>query len=100
MLHTINKSPYERNSLDTCLRLAKQGSTVLFIEDAVYAAITGSSLESKIRQACEQYEFCVLGPDLKARGLDEVKLIDGIRVVDYGGFVDLAVSHDRIQSWL
>jgi len=100
VLHTVNKSPYEKSSLDTCLRLAKQGSTILLIEDAVYAAITGSSLESKIRQASKRYEFCVLGPDLKARGLDEAKLIDGIRVVDYGGFVDLAVSHDRVQSWL
>jgi len=100
VLHTVNKSPYEKSSLDTCLRLAKQGSTILLIEDAVYAAITGSSLESKIRQASKQYEFCVLEPDLKARGLDEAKLIDGIRVVDYGGFVDLAVSHDKVQSWL
>ncbi len=100
MLHTVNKSPYEKSSLDTCLRLAKQGSTILFIEDAVYAAITGSSLESKIRQAGKQYEFFVLGPDLKARGLYEAKLIDGIRVVDYGGLVDLALSHDRGQSWL
>ncbi len=100
MLHTVNKSPYEKNSLNTCLRLAKQGSTILLIEDAVYAAVGGGSLESKIRQASKQYELCVLGPDLKARGLSEEKIIDGIRVVDYGGFVDLAVSHDKVQSWL
>ena len=100
MLHTVNKSPYEKSNLDTCLRLAKQGSTILLVEDAVYAAIPGGSLESKIRQAGKRYELCVLGPDLKARGLSEEKIIDGIRVVDYGGFVDLAVSHDKVQSWL
>ncbi|MEE8289418.1 MAG: DsrH/TusB family sulfur metabolism protein, partial [Nitrosomonadaceae bacterium] len=37
VLHIINKSPFEKNSLDTCLRLAKKGSAILFIEDAIYA---------------------------------------------------------------
>ncbi len=100
MLHTVNKSPNEKNRLDTCLRLAKQGSTILLIEDAVYAAVRGGALESKIRQISKQYELCVLGPDLKACGLSEDKIIDDIRVVDYDGFVDLAVSHDKVQSWL
>ena len=30
-LHIINKSPFERNSLDTCLRLAKKGAAILLI---------------------------------------------------------------------
>jgi tRNA 2-thiouridine synthesizing protein B len=41
----------------------------------------------------------VLGPDLAARGLDG-KAVEGITVVDYAGFVDLTVNHDRTQSWL
>lgn len=100
MLHTVNKSPFERNSLDTCLRLAKQGSTIMLIEDAVYAATKGTSMEAKLKEATKQHHVYALGPDLKARGLDEAKLIDGIKVVDYSGFVDLAVEHDRVQSWL
>ena len=38
VLHIVNKSPYDRNSLDTCLRLAAPGSAILLIEDGVYAA--------------------------------------------------------------
>lgn len=100
MLHTVNKSPYERNSLKTCLRLAKEGSTILLIEDAVYAAVKGTSVEDTMAEATKQYRLCVLGPDLNARGLDETRLIENINVVDYAGFVDLAVEHDRVQSWL
>jgi tRNA 2-thiouridine synthesizing protein B len=44
--------------------------------------------------------FYVLGPDLKARGISEDKVIDGIKVVDYNGFVDLVTEHDTTQSWL
>jgi tRNA 2-thiouridine synthesizing protein B len=38
MLHIVNKSATERNSLESCLRMATKGSAVLLIEDAVYAA--------------------------------------------------------------
>lgn len=100
MLHTVNKSPFEKNSLDTCLRLAKEGSSVLLIEDAVYAAMKGTVLEDKVKKATSSVQIYVLGPDLKARGLDEGRVVDGIAVVDYGGFVDLAAESDKVVSWL
>jgi tRNA 2-thiouridine synthesizing protein B len=99
ILHTVNKSPFEKGSLDTCLRLAKQGSTILLIEDAVYAAMKGTVIENTIVEAMKRYSIRALRPDLKARGLDEGRLLDGVRVVDYGGFVDLAAEHDAVQSW-
>jgi tRNA 2-thiouridine synthesizing protein B len=100
MLHTVNKSPFEKNSLDSCLRLAKKGSPILLVEDAVYAATKGTSLEGKIRRAAEEFKLYALGPDLKARGLDESAVVEGIKVVDYGGFVDLAAENDKVQAWL
>jgi tRNA 2-thiouridine synthesizing protein B len=39
MLHTVNKSPTDRNSLESCIRLAKKGGSVLLIEDGVYGAM-------------------------------------------------------------
>jgi len=42
----------------------------------------------------------VLGADMKARGVDTSKLIDGIKVVDYKGFVDLTVENDKVNAWL
>ena len=100
LLHTVNKSPFEKNSLETCLRIAAAGSSVLLIEDGVYAALKGTAVEDKVRAAAKNFAFYVLGPDLRARGFDEGQLIEGVKVVDYGGFVDLVVEHDKVQSWL
>jgi len=98
LLHTVNKSPFESNTFDTCLGYAKDGSTVLLIEDGVYAATTGTSAADKIKDA-SGVSFAVLGPDLQARGL-EGKLADGIKVVDYEGFVNLVAESDSVQAWL
>lgn len=100
MLHTVNKSPFERTNLDSCLRLAKKGSAILLFEDGVYAAIQGSTVSDRVAVATKKFSIHVLGPDLAARGLDQDKVIDGITVVDYGGFVDLAVDFGTVQSWL
>ena len=55
MLHTVNKSPFERNTFDSCLN---------------------------------------------ARGMTDDQVIDGIKVVDYEGFVDLTAECENVQAWL
>ena len=100
MLHTVNKSPFERNALASCLRLAKAGSAILLIEDGVYAALQGTSTSSEIVKHMDDFEFYVMGPDMEVRGINEQPMIDGINVVDYGGFVDLAASARSVPSWL
>jgi len=99
MLHIVNKSPYERNSLESCLRLATQGSAVLLTEDGVYGAIKGGSFEGALKSAMAGVKVYALGPDLQARGMAD-RVIDGVNVVDYGGFVDLVADHSNCQSWL
>lgn len=99
MLHTVNKSPFEINSLQRCLQMATPGSALLLIEDGVYGALDGTTFSAEVK-AADGLNTYVLGPDLKARGLDPAKLIEGIEIVDYDGFVQLVVDHDRIQSWL
>ena len=100
MLHTVNKSPFEKNSLETCLRLAEDNSSILLIEDGVYGALKNTSFESSIINAQKMNKFYVLGPDLKARGLDKSSLISNIDIIDYKGFVKLAVENARVQNWL
>lgn len=99
MLHIINKSPYDRNSLDAVLRLATQGSTVLLIEDGVYAAMSGTTSEAKIKSAMAGLKFYALKPDMDARGISN-RAMDGVSLVDYGGFVDLVAEQPNCQSWL
>jgi len=100
MLHTVNKSPFERDSLASCLRLAVNGSAVLLIEDGIYGAMSGTENSAMVKESMEGISFYVLGPDLKARGISEDRVIDGIKVVDYKGFVDLVAEHDSSQAWL
>ena len=100
MLHLINKSPFERSTLDSCLRLAKRGSSILLIEDGVYAALENTTHSEKISSRLEEFSFYVLGPDIAARGLGDTSLIESLTVVDYEGFVDLVAEHDVTQAWL
>ena len=100
MLHLVNKSPFEKNSLASCLRLSSDGSSILMIEDGVYGAMKGTEIESDIVASLKGKSMYVLGPDLKARGIDETNLIDGVEVVDYDGFVKLAEAASKTQSWM
>jgi tRNA 2-thiouridine synthesizing protein B len=99
MLHIVNKSPLERNTLYSCLAAAQPGSALLLIEDGVYAATRGNAAEGKLRAASERLEIYVLGPDLEARGMAQ-SLADGMKTTDYAGFVELVVKHKNCQSWL
>ena len=99
MLHIVNKSPLERNALDSCLAAAQPGAALLLIEDGVYAATRGNASEGKLRAAAERMEVYVLGPDLEARGMAH-SLADGVKTTDYAGFVELVTKHKNCQSWL
>jgi tRNA 2-thiouridine synthesizing protein B len=100
MLHTINKSPFEKDSLTTCLRYAEKGSSILFIEDAVYGCTKGTQFEKIIQDNQQNVKFYVLGPDLEARGLDNSNLTTNIEIVDYKGFVKLVAENEKTQNWL
>ena len=100
VLHIVNKSPFERNALDACLRLARADSAILFIEDGIYAAQQGTAVSERVAAAMAKHQIYVLSPDLQARGVGEDRLIDGIQTVDYDGFVQLACDFDKSQSWL
>jgi tRNA 2-thiouridine synthesizing protein B len=99
MLHTVNKSPFENKALESCLTYARKGSAVLLIEDGVYAAARGTAVSRRIEAAMKDVSIYALAPDVAARGMQD-RVMDGVRLVDYGGFVDLVVEHNAVQSWL
>ncbi len=98
MLHIVNKSPQHSLALQSCLRVAQDGHTVLLIEDAVYAATAGAA-DCGLREALGRLKIRVLLPDLEARGM-AVHRLEGVEPVDYPGFVDLVAGHSTTQSWL
>lgn len=99
MLHTVNKSPLERNSLASCLRHLAPGAAVLLIEDGVYGAMSGTSFAPVLEQVLGTAEVYALRPDIEARGI-QGRIIAGVKLVDYDGFVDLVVAHAPVMAWL
>jgi tRNA 2-thiouridine synthesizing protein B len=99
-LHTINKSPFERDSLASCLKMAMPGAAVLLLEDGVYGAMKGTAAADQVTAAMADKKVYALGPDLKARGIKEDRVLDGVEIVDYAGFVDLVEANDKVQAWL
>jgi tRNA 2-thiouridine synthesizing protein B len=99
MLHTVNKSPFQTNSLETCLRLARAGHSILLFEDGIYGALKGTRFESLMTESLKSYSIYVLLPDIEARGMRTANVIEGIKPVDYADFVDLA-AENTVQAWL
>ncbi len=99
MLHIVNKSPSQTRTLDSCLRLAQNGSAVLLIEDGVYAATRGNADARALHAACSRLQVYALQPDCDARGITAL-LAEGVTLVDYGGFVDLVAQRKTTHSWL
>jgi len=100
MLHIVNKSPFERNALASCLGHASAGDSILMIEDAAVGAVDGSTFADQIKAAMADKSVYVLGPDLVARGMKEDRVIEGVSIVDYAGFVDLTADNEKTQSWV
>ena len=99
MLHIVNKSPYERASLDSALGVARPGSALLLIEDGIYAAVKGTAAAGRLEQTPEGVTLYALWPDVEARGLQD-RMLESVKMVDYSGFVDLVAEHETVQSWL
>ena len=97
MLYTVNKSPLSTISLASVLRIAPTGAPILLYEDGVYAAMGGAKSTSIVQDALDTHPIYALDADLEARGID--KVLDGIQVIGYDGFVKLVEQHD-IASWL
>ncbi len=100
VLHTVNKSPFEKAAFESCLKHTGPGDAVLLIEDGVYAAVKGTAVADRIAGGNGAVSLYALGPDLAARGITESAVIETVKVVDYGGFVDLITEYDVSQAWL
>ena len=99
ILHTVNKSPFERNALAGCLRVAQEDGAILLIEDGVYGALKGTEHTKMVQDATKKIHVYALWPDVEARGMQD-RVIEGIKQIDYAGFVELTTQHKSIQSWL
>jgi len=97
LLHTVNKSPFDRTAFTSCLAAAQADDHILLFEDGVIAAMAGTKFEPAVKEALANRKIYALGPDLQARGID--RIVDGVEICDYAKFVSLAVDH-VMYAWL
>jgi tRNA 2-thiouridine synthesizing protein B len=98
MLHTVNKSSFERNSLQSCINIIDDNSVILLIEDGVISCTNNANSEM-IAGLAEDGRVYALQGDVDARGISS-KVADNIKLVDYAEFVDLVVEHGTPVSWV
>lgn len=92
MLFTINKPVLSSNSFESALRIAPDGSPFLLYEDGVFLAMQETAFEPKVKEAMRYHPIYAIDTDLKARGIK--KVIEGIEIISYDGFVGLVEDHD------
>ncbi len=99
-LHTVNKSPFACQTLQSCLNHCKDGDAILMIEDGVYGGLSGTDVSEAVRRHAGAVTIHFLSPDADARGLAPDRMLGEVAGIDYDGFVDLVAKHDRTQAWL
>lgn len=97
-LFTISESWYAKPALYEQLAFASQGDALLLLQDGVLAMQSPVSLASFLAK-CDRVGIAVfaLAEDVKIRGIDNQ--YPSINLVDYDGFVELAVTHAKNVAW-
>lgn len=95
ILHILNKSPFQHPALlQHCLNSMGAQDSLILIEDGTLLL---ASLPS-FNNLPDASRLFVLDSDAEARGVAINPA--ATHSVDYGGFVDLTVRHDKTISWL
>ncbi|HCS26403.1 MAG TPA: sulfurtransferase complex subunit TusB [Spongiibacteraceae bacterium] len=89
-VHLIQKSPFDGQALESCLRVCAPNDLIVLMYDAVYAATMPRQWPATAVYA--------LADDVSARGISD-KLQRGIDTIDYTGLVELCAAHRHSQSW-
>jgi len=95
-LHVIAHSPFGDERLSSCLRLLGADDSLLLCGEAVQALRSGTAPHAQLRDAGLQGRLFALSEDLEARDLADALA----ERVDYPGFVDLTLRHDKVNTWL
>lgn len=97
-LFTVRHSWQNRAALYEQLLFASNGDAVLLMQDAVLALQSPIAIASFLAK-CRARGIVVyaLDDDVRLRGIEN-KYTD-VKKLDYAGFVDLVVQHDKQVAW-
>lgn len=96
-LHIVRRSPHMARDLERALEVARPGSHVLLVQDAVLAAAEGGASTALLERAMRGgVAVHALKEDLASRAV--ARVARGVDVVDYDGWVDLVEAHQPV-AW-
>lgn len=97
-LFTVRQSWFNQPALYEQLAYASEGDSLLLIQDAVLALRSPISLASFLAK-CNVHGVKVfsLRDDIDLRGIENQ--YESVVEVDYAGFVNLVVEHDKHVAW-
>ncbi|MFT6406945.1 MAG: tRNA 2-thiouridine synthesizing protein B [Arenicella sp.] len=97
-LFAINRSWHEGVWLFEQLAFAQTGDAIVLIEDAVLALQSPINLGSFLAKcAAQNIAVYALHDDCQLRGIDNK--YPSVLMLDYSGYVDLVVQHDKQVAW-
>ena len=100
MLHIVNHAAFDSEQVERLLSRIGAGHTLMLIENGVYMLKSGSAAAGRLERSLSDLTICALAPDLAARGITPAEVMAGVALLDYEGFVDLAVDNAVIHSWI
>ena len=97
-LFTVSASWFAKPALYEQLGFAQKGDSMLLLQDAVLGLQSPIALASFLAK-CAREEILVYGlaDDVAIRGVDNQ--YDSVELLDYSGFVDLVIRHDKQVAW-
>jgi tRNA 2-thiouridine synthesizing protein B len=96
MLYIIKRSPFQNIDLERIALIAQEGAHIMLIQDAVLTAADSEVNRRMLdRFKANGVSVHALREDLSARGVK--RTLDGVDVVDYGGWIDLVEAHNPVS---
>jgi len=96
MLHLIYQSAIDSALLQRISSL----DSVVFLENANFQINKNGTLSPELEQMLNnRINFYVLDVELETRGINIAELVEGIKVINYLGFVELTESNKVIKTW-
>jgi len=96
MLHLIYQSTIDNALLQRISGL----DSVIFLENSIFQINKNGTLSPELEQMLNnRINFYVLDVELTTRGINIAELVEGIKVINYQGFVELTESNKVIKTW-
>ncbi|MGH1487423.1 MAG: sulfurtransferase complex subunit TusB [Cellvibrionaceae bacterium] len=96
ILHTVNQSPFNKNTLQECINFYRKNDAIVLLENGVYGALDSQPFANELKHK----QCYAVKSDIHARGLNTSdSLIENIQIIDYQQFVQLVTKFNNIQNW-